>query len=74
MEDGFAVTLDSAMAHGECLDLAGQGFARRIPAELTGAQLLALQPGPDLYKLGIDLWLLAAAGLGEGGELVLLVA
>ncbi len=74
MEDGLAIAINSALADGESLDLAGQGLARRIPAELTGAQLLALQPGPDFYKLGLDLWLLAAAGLGQGGELVLLVA
>ncbi len=74
MEDGLAIALDSALAHGESLDLAGQGLAGGVPAELAGAQLLALKPSPDFYQLGFDLWLLAAAGLGKGGELVLLVA
>lgn len=74
MEDSLAIALNSAMAHGDSLDLAGQRLAGRIPAELAGAQLLALQPGPDFYQLGFDFWLLATAGLGQGGELVLLVA
>lgn len=74
MEDGLAVTLDCALAHGESFDLAGQGLAGCVPAELAWAQLLALQPRPDFYQLGFDFWLLATAGLRQCGELVLLVA
>ena len=74
VEDGLAIALNSALAHGKSLDLAGQRLAGCIPAELAWAQLLALQPGPDFYKLGFDFLLLAAAGLGQGGELILLVA
>jgi hypothetical protein len=74
MENGLAVALNCAMAHGEGLDLAGQGLAGCIPAELARAQFLALQPSPDFYQLGFDFWLLATAGRGQGGKLVLLVA
>lgn len=63
MEDGLSVALDSAMAHRQGLDLAGQGLAGCIPAELAWAQLLAQQPGPNFYQLGFDFWLMAAAGL-----------
>ena len=54
MEDSLAIALNSAMAHRESLDLAGQRLAGRIPAELAGAQLLALQPEPDFYELGFE--------------------
>lgn len=73
-EDGLSLALQDALAHKECLDLAGRGRAGRVPTELAGAQLLALDPGPNLNKLGIDLGLVGSAGLSQAGELVLLVA